>query len=69
MSILTFFFFKLMTSHYSINGLQWDYVYLFSIAAYAYWHVSMSIRKLSFAFPRKHGRMEVSYKKLLSMHI
>lgn len=59
----------LMTSHYSINGLQWDYVYLFSVAAYAYWYVSVSIKKLSFTFPWKHGRTEVSYKKLLSMRI
>jgi len=28
----------LMTSHYSINGLQQDYLYLFSISTYAFWH-------------------------------
>lgn len=54
----------LTTSHYSINGLQQDYLYLFSFSACALWCAWTSIGKPSFLFPWKPGRSEVSHSSL-----
>lgn len=52
-----------MTSHYSINGLQQDYLYLFSISAYASWYAWTSIRK-SIKKTWKLGRGKISHSSL-----
>lgn len=51
-----------MASHYSFNGLQQDYLYLFSISACASWIAWRSVGKSNFLFPWKLGRSEISHR-------